>query len=44
MDHLDLAVWLVKRVREVPLEREVKVDLQDLLEKVLDLTPQLWLP
>ena len=44
MELLDLVVWLVKRVREVLLVKEVKLDLQDLLEKVLDLTLQLWLP
>ena len=44
MELLDLVVWLVKRVREVLLVKEVKLDLQVLLEKVLDLTLQLWLP
>lgn len=44
MELLDLVVWLVKRVREVLLVKEVNLDLQDLLEKVLDLTLQLWLP
>jgi len=43
LEPLDRAVWLVKRVREVPLVREVKLDLQDLQVKVLDLTLQLWL-
>ena len=44
MELLDLVVWLGKRVREVLLVKEVNLDLQDLLEKVLDLTLQLWLP
>lgn len=44
MELLDLVVWLVKRVREVLLVKEVKLDLQVLLEKVLDSTLQLWLP
>ena len=44
MELLDLVVWLGKRVREVLLVKEVKLDLQDLLEKVLDSTLQLWLP
>ena len=44
MELLDLVVWLVKRVREVLLVKEVKLDLQVLLEKVLDSMLQLWLP
>jgi len=44
LELLDLVVWLVKRVREVLLVKEVKLDLQVLLEKVLDSTLQLWLP
>ena len=44
MELLDLVVWLVKRAREGLLVKEVKLDLQDLLEKVLDSTLQLWLP
>ena len=40
---LDLAVWLVRRVKEVLLEKEVRPDLQVQLEKVLDLTQLHWL-
>jgi hypothetical protein len=40
---LDLAVWLVKRAKEVLLEKEVSLDLQVQLEKVLDLTRLHWL-
>lgn len=40
---LDLAVWLVKRAKEVHQEKEVRPDLQDLLVKVLDLTQPHWL-
>ena len=40
---LGLAVWLVKRANEVHLEKEVRLDLQDLLVKVLDLTQLHWL-
>jgi len=40
---LGLAVWLVKRANEVHLEKEVRLDLQDLLVKVLDLTRLHWL-
>ena len=40
---LDLVVWLVKRANEVHQEREVRLDLQDLLVKVLDLTQLHWL-
>jgi len=41
---LDQEVWLEKKVKEVHLEKEVKLDLLDLLEKVLDLMLQHWLP
>jgi hypothetical protein len=40
---LDLAVWLVKRAKEVHQEKEVRLDLQDQLVKVLDLTQLHWL-
>ena len=40
---LDLAVWLVRRVKEVLLEKEVRPDLQVQLEKVLDLMQLHWL-
>ena len=44
MGHLDQEVWLEKKVKEVHLEKEVKLDLLGLLEKVLDLMPRHWLP
>lgn len=44
MGLLDQEVWLEKKVKEVHLEKEVKLDLLDLLEKVLDLMPRHWLP
>ena len=40
---LDLAVWLVKKVKEVLQEKEVSLDLQVQLVKVLDLTLLHWL-
>ena len=40
---LDLAVWPVRRVKEVLQEKEVRPDLQVQLEKVLDLTQLHWL-
>lgn len=40
---LGLAVWLVKRANEVQVEKEVRLGLQDLLVKVLDLTQLHWL-
>lgn len=40
---LDLAVWLVKKVKEVLLEKEVRPDLQVQLVKVLDLMQLHWL-
>jgi len=41
---LDLEVWLVKRVREVHLVKEVRVVLLDLLVKALVLMQLHWLP
>jgi hypothetical protein len=40
---LDPAVWLVRRVKEVLQEKEVSLDLQVQLVKVLDLTQLHWL-
>lgn len=40
---LGLAVWLVRRANEVQVEKEVRLGLQDLLVKVLDLTQLHWL-
>lgn len=40
---LGLAVWLVRRANEVQVEKEVRLGLQDLLVKVLDLTRLHWL-
>jgi hypothetical protein len=40
---LDPAVWLVKRAKEVLQEKEVSLDLQVQLVKVLDLTQLHWL-
>lgn len=43
LDLLDLAVWLVKKVKEVLQEKEVRPDLQVQLVKVLDLMQLHWL-